>query len=320
MKINIYKVSDERIEIIENREIFQILQDPSHIYVVELEAKDRHEASEELLKLDISQEICGNLLEPTEHIRFEYFGETLYGEVAYFSPTSKKSDYAGIIIHKNILIGVHPANEGIINGLLKTKNLFTEKQKENISPEFILYILIHEILSRYGKLILTHRETIEALAIELDKDDSKVSPKDFLESKSQLSIFSRTLEELVFTLNFPPATDILETDSPYRSTFDYLLKSLDFIVTSLKQTEERLESLNDHYQLLLQSKGNKRLSFLTIIQSIFVPLTLLVGIYGMNFDNMPELHYKYGYFISLGVMITIALGFIWYFKKHGWFD
>jgi magnesium transporter len=78
--------------------------------------------------------------------------------------------------------------------------------------------------------------------------------------------------------------------------------------------------LHDHYQLLLQKKANKRLNFLTIIQAIFVPLTLLAGIYGMNFQHIPELELQYGYFISLGLMVIIAIAFLWYFYKHGWFD
>ena len=89
---------------------------------------------------------------------------------------------------------------------------------------------------------------------------------------------------------------------------------------SLDQTEKRLNSLNDHYDLLIQNKSNKRLNFLTIIQAIFVPLTLLAGIYGMNFAFMPELNFRYGYFIFLGIMVVIALVFLRYFYKHGWFD
>ncbi len=89
---------------------------------------------------------------------------------------------------------------------------------------------------------------------------------------------------------------------------------------SLVQIEERLNSLHDHFDLILQEKANKRLNFLTIIQAIFVPLTLLAGIYGMNFQYMPELTFKYGYFISLGAMVIISVVFLRYFYKHGWFD
>jgi Mg2+ and Co2+ transporter CorA len=89
---------------------------------------------------------------------------------------------------------------------------------------------------------------------------------------------------------------------------------------SLSRTEDRVDSLNNHYLLLLQEKSNRRINFLTIIQAIFVPLTLLTGIYGMNFSNMPELNFQYGYFFVLGLMVVITLVFLRYFSKHGWFD
>lgn len=61
------------------------------------------------------------------------------------------------------------------------------------------------------------------------------------------------------------------------------------------------------------------MALLTIFSVIFIPLTFIVGVYGMNFDNIPELHWRYGYFIVWGVMLLIAIGMLWYFKKRKWF-
>jgi magnesium transporter len=65
---------------------------------------------------------------------------------------------------------------------------------------------------------------------------------------------------------------------------------------------------------------NQRLTALTIISAIFLPLTLLSGIYGMNFENMPELHLHYAYPALLGIMAAIVFGLWRYFKRNGWFD
>ena len=297
-------------------------KDKSAAYLVDIQSHDRNEAATEAQKMGIHSDICKNITAPTEHIQFEYFGEALYGELAYFSPQTKKSDYAGIIIHKNILFGIHPANEGILHGLLKPKTEFSEAQKSKISAEFLLYVIILEVLSNYGKLIIAAREKIEILALDLDKkrEGNNISPKVFLESKSHLSLFSRALEKLYFTLTFPPTKDVLDDSGTYQNYFDYLLKSIELVKISLKQTEDRLESLNDHYQLLMQDKANKRLNLLTIIQAIFVPLTLVVGIYGMNFVNMPELSFQYGYFTTLALMAVVASISLIFFKKKGWFD
>jgi magnesium transporter len=59
---------------------------------------------------------------------------------------------------------------------------------------------------------------------------------------------------------------------------------------------------------------------LTIITTIFIPLTFIVGVYGMNFENMPELHAKNGYFVTLGAMAVIAIALIIYFRRRGWLE
>ena len=320
MKKYIYKISKEGVEKMPELSLPAMEKDKSAAYLVDIQSANRNEVSLALQKLDLPNEICKYVTTPAEHIRFEYFGESWYGELAYFSPQTKQSNFAGIIIHKNILIGIHHESEGILSGFIKGNNELTDNQNIKISPEFLLYVIILEILSNYGKLVLSYREEMEELASELDKKSSKISPDDFLESKSQLSVFSRSLERLYFTLSFPPVKDVFDVNNSYRNYFDYLLTNMNLIKTSLKGTEERLESLNDHYQLLLQAKANKRLNLLTIIQAIFVPLTLVVGVYGMNFTNMPELSYKYGYFITLGLMAVVASISLIFFKKNGWFD
>jgi len=68
----------------------------------------------------------------------------------------------------------------------------------------------------------------------------------------------------------------------------------------------------------MQDKTNQRLGLLTIISAIFLPLTLLAGIYGMNFDKRPELHFAYGYPVILGAMAAIAFLMRLYFKRKEW--
>jgi len=74
----------------------------------------------------------------------------------------------------------------------------------------------------------------------------------------------------------------------------------------------------DMYMTLISNKMNEVMKMLTIIATIFIPLSFFAGIYGMNFENMPELSYKYGYFILLGAMALLILGMIFYFRRKKW--
>ena len=69
-----------------------------------------------------------------------------------------------------------------------------------------------------------------------------------------------------------------------------------------------------------QDQTNRRLNLLTIITAIFTPLSLLAGIWGMNFETMPELKFPYAYPIAIGLMVVIGVGMFRYFRHHGWFD
>jgi magnesium transporter len=295
-------------------------ENDSSLFIYDLIVEDRNEGIEELKWLKFPEEIYGGMLEPSEHIRFEYIDNILYGELAYFSLQSRRANFASIIIQGNRLFTVHEDDVNVLPWIFKSIPTLSEKQKSNLSCEFLVYILVLEILSNKGKLMISLREKIENLAMDMNKKGSDISPGDFLEAKTQLSDLSRVLEKLIFTISFPPAKDLINLESPYNTYFRDLSKNLDLLISSIDQTEERLNSLHDHFELLLQEKSNRQLNFLTIMQAIFVPLTLIAGIYGMNFKNMPELEYKYGYFIALGVMVIVALIFIRVFYKRGWFD
>ena len=81
------------------------------------------------------------------------------------------------------------------------------------------------------------------------------------------------------------------------------------------------EILSDQVSIFhtnVSNKLNDILEFLTIFSVIFIPLTFIAGICGTNFDNIPELHYKYGYFIMWGIILAIAIYMIIYFKKKKW--
>jgi len=77
-------------------------------------------------------------------------------------------------------------------------------------------------------------------------------------------------------------------------------------------------SLNDIYQSALTNRMNDIIKVLTVISTIFMPLTFIAGVYGMNFQNMPELQATFGYPVVLGVMLTIVAGMLWFFRKKKW--
>ena len=83
--------------------------------------------------------------------------------------------------------------------------------------------------------------------------------------------------------------------------------------------ESRLRDLRQHQQQFLQESTNRRLNMLAILSSIYMPATLIAGIYGMNFDHIPITTLSHGYFVVMGFMAIVVLGHFWYFYRRGWF-
>jgi magnesium transporter len=99
-----------------------------------------------------------------------------------------------------------------------------------------------------------------------------------------------------------------------RDCYDHAVQVADTVETY----RELAASLMDIYLSSMSQRTNEVMKVLTVMASIFIPLTFLAGVYGMNFDYMPELHWHWAYPVSLVVMLVIAVGMVWYFKRKGW--
>lgn len=102
----------------------------------------------------------------------------------------------------------------------------------------------------------------------------------------------------------------------------YLKDLQDHTVMALEDVESLRETVSSLFELHFSIQGrrmNEIMKVLTLIATLFIPLTFIAGVYGMNFEFMPELKWQYGYPLLLGVMIIIAMGMICFFRKKGWF-
>lgn len=104
-----------------------------------------------------------------------------------------------------------------------------------------------------------------------------------------------------------------------REYFHDAVSHLEHSLRYVERMETRLSELHQHFLLILQNKTNDRLKIITILSAVFMPLTLVAGIYGMNFHYMPELKWHYSYPLVLLVMIALAAGLMAFFYHKGWF-
>ncbi len=123
------------------------------------------------------------------------------------------------------------------------------------------------------------------------------------------------LREVLASLSKANSTLIQESTAIYlRDVYDHTIQVMD----TIESYRDILSGMMDNYLSIMSNKMNEVMKLLTIIATIFIPVTFIAGIYGMNFQHMPELEWKWGYFLALGFMSAVAAFMLIYFKRKKW--
>jgi len=188
----------------------------------------------------------------------------------------------------------------------------------NRGADYLFFALLDSIIDNYF-LVLEHiSHRIEVLEDEVYNDPKPIAAQNIQELKKEILKIRRWIfpvKELISRL--------IATENPLitKDTKLFLRDALDHtleINESLQIYREMSMSLMEMYMSNMSNKMNEVMKVLTIMASIFIPLTFIAGVYGMNFDHMPELHVDYGYYYVWGVMILLFIGMMVYFKKKDW--
>ncbi|MFY0628414.1 MAG: magnesium/cobalt transporter CorA [Reichenbachiella sp.] len=185
-------------------------------------------------------------------------------------------------------------------------------------PDYLLYQLLDAILDNYF-------ETIDSINIEIADTEQKLFSDPSQEVLIKLENLKKVAELIKKSLT--PFNDALRKINARKTKFindeiekyfGELTNSCIGAIEEINSVSQSLESLTNIYFSSLSQKMNETMKILTTVSTIFIPLTFIAGIYGMNFQNMPELNHPKGYFIVIGVMLIILLGMIYFFKKRKW--
>jgi magnesium transporter len=177
--------------------------------------------------------------------------------------------------------------------------------------------LVHS--GRLRRHVVALRAEGDALADRMDSDPWAVSLREILALKRRVLALGGVVDEQLAVLQILKAADLAPLSlTRLAGTFQIAIEVTRATDRDLDRLDRRVGDLHERHESAEQDRTNRRLGLLTVISAIFMPLTLLAGIYGMNFEVMPELHYRYGYPIALGTMALIAGGLGWYFRTRWW--
>ena len=234
------------------------------------------------------------------------------------NPIFVNVEHLSFVLGSNYLLSFQEEREQDTYAPVVNRLKTTIGKTRSNGPDYLLFALMDMIVDHYFIVFEKFAEQLELLEDRIIGDAADVKLSDLYALKRELSLLRQViwpLRDIVNQLSRSENTFIKKSNIPYyRDLYDHTMQVLDSIDTS----REILASLADVYLSTQSNRMNSVMKTLTIFSAIFMPLTFIVGVYGMNFQYMPELNYPYGYFMTWSVMIVVTVGMFIYFKIKKW--
>ena len=223
-----------------------------------------------------------------------------------------------IIITNNTLISFQE-QPGLVFEPIRERIRKHKNKIRTSGPDYLAFALLDVVVDNYIYVIGLLGDKIEALEDEVTGDPNKELLDNINSLKKELNFLRK---------NVKPAKEMilnlvkLESDFIHEENRMHYRELQDNINEAAELSDSYREILYDQlniYHSTMSTRLNEIMRVLTIISVIFIPITFIVGVYGTNFEYLPEVHWRYGYFVMWGIMISTISGMIWYFRRKKWF-
>ncbi|RPD94490.1 magnesium and cobalt transport protein CorA [Aureibaculum marinum] len=230
---------------------------------------------------------------------------------------SIESEQIGLVLGKEYVISFQEKTgdvfEHIRDRIKAPKGQIREKKND-----YLFYSLIDSIIDNYFVAIENVGNDLEDLEDEIFNNPTQESLEKIHANKNILLTLRRSIYPLRETINKLVRDNDKFIDPKTIKYFNDVYDHTIQIIEILESYKDIASSLKDSYLSSLSLKMNQVMQVLTIMATIFIPLTFMAGIYGMNFKNIPELHWKYGYYYFWGASLIIGIGLLLYFRRKKW--
>lgn len=265
--------------------------------------------------------ILANVMETQARPKMTEFSNCIYLSIKMMRQNETTGaisvENLSLIITESVLLSFQE-DKGDVFEPVRERIRAQKKRIRSSGTDYLAFALLDTVVDNYIYIVSEFGEKIEDLEekLLLNPNQSVID---------EINLYKRELNYL--RKNIIPAKEMiislskLESDLIHNNTEVYFKELLDNITHAVESSDNYREILSDQlniYHTTMSTKLNDIMKFLTVFSVVFIPLTFIAGIYGTNFDFVPELHYKYSYFIMWAVIIVIALGMLYYFKRKKW--
>jgi magnesium transporter len=278
----------------------------------------------ELIKID--NFIISDILNINRRSKMEELDDVLFFSIKSILPAEDYDnlnvEQISFVLIDNLLVSFQEKKSDFFTHIrerIKTHSGIVRKKKS----DYLMYLLLEAIMENFFITIEHYETCIEALLLESKSSDKPDVLIRIEKNRENLNFLKRAIlpfRDALFALKSVHDDD--EFDGIEKANYSFFARLHQKCYELLEQIEYDMNTLDSASSFYFSSQShrmNEIMKILTAVSVIFMPLTFIVGVYGMNFDFMPELRIKYAYFVILGIMLLIVAGMVYYFKRKKWF-
>lgn len=262
-----------------------------------------------------------DILDTSQRPKMEDFGRYLFIELNMLiwdqDLSQIQTEQVSLILGENYVV-TFQENESDVFGPVRQRLRDDVSRLVTQGADYLVYTLIDAIVDHYFVVLENLGEQIEFIEDELISDPDRGTIHTIHELKRELIFLRKSvwpLREIIGVLERGESALFQQSSLIYlRDLYDHTIQIIDTVETF----RDMVSGLLDIYLSSISNRMNEIMKVLTIISTVFIPLSFIVGLYGMNFVYMPELHWKWGYFAVWAVMILIVLGMLSFFRGKKW--
>jgi magnesium transporter len=270
--------------------------------------------------------MLSDILNTTKRTKLEEQQEVLFFNIKSLLPKENtdtiQTEQISFLIKDGILVSFQEKRSDFFTHIrerIRTHSGIVRTKK----ADYLLFLLLDAIMENFYITIEAEENKVESL-INLSKTSANPSILVQIEKhRDNFNFLKRSiipLRDSLYSIKSIKDDDVFNAIAHENFSFFSRLhqKSLE-LLDQIDDDMVTLDSASNFFFSSQNHKMNEVMKILTVVSAIFIPLTFIVGVYGMNFENMPELKNPYGYYIVIGAMFTIVIGMVYYFKKRNWF-
>ena len=262
-----------------------------------------------------------DILNTAERPKMEDYGDHIFLLLKVFVLGNRNHDekiqQVSLVLGSNFVISFQEKESGVFDPV-RDRIRKDKGRLRKLGPDYLAYALIDSIVDGYFGFLEKLGDEIEFLEDELVTDPKREILQKIHSLKREMIFIRKSvwpLREVVNGLERLETPLIKETTDVFlRDVYDHTIQVID----SVETLRDVLSGMLETYLSSVSNRMNEVMKVLTIIATIFIPLTFIAGVYGMNFKFMPELEWRGGYFVIVGVMVAVAFVMLIFFRKKKW--